>query len=156
MLGQSVVPTLLFLVHGHVLPICKDGHRGEGPSGFSPCHRAPRIPRARQKYAKRVRRSHAYVVGIGQGGSCSRQGAGVGHFDDIMGLGRGKNYRPRRLARLRPLYKARAGRRLAFGPRVAVMLSAPLAGHFYRGPYNGALANVQGAIFRHPLGTLVY
>jgi hypothetical protein len=36
------------------------------------------------------------------------------------------------------------------------LLLAPLAGRFYRGPYDGVLADVQGAVFRHPLGTLVY
>jgi hypothetical protein len=36
------------------------------------------------------------------------------------------------------------------------MLSAPLAGQFYRGPYDGALANAQGAVFYHMLGTLVF
>jgi hypothetical protein len=34
--------------------------------------------------------------------------------------------------------------------------SAPLASWFYQCPYDGALADVQGVIFRHPLGTLVY
>jgi hypothetical protein len=36
------------------------------------------------------------------------------------------------------------------------MLSVPLAGRFYRDPYDGALANVQGVVFRHLLGTLVF
>jgi hypothetical protein len=36
------------------------------------------------------------------------------------------------------------------------MLSVPLAGQFYWGPYDGALANVQGAVFCHLLGTLVF
>jgi hypothetical protein len=36
------------------------------------------------------------------------------------------------------------------------MLSVPLAGWYYRGPYDGVLANAQGAVFRHPLGTLVF
>jgi hypothetical protein len=73
-----------------------------------------------------------------------------------MGLGRGENYRSRRLSRPRPLRKARAGQRLAFGPGATDMLLAPLAGWFYRGPYDGALVDVQGVIFRHLLGTVVY
>jgi hypothetical protein len=76
MLGQSTVPTLLFTVHGHVRPIGGNGRRSEGPRDSPPCQRAPRVLRARQKYAKRVERSRAYV-------------AGVGRFDDVMGLGRG-------------------------------------------------------------------
>jgi hypothetical protein len=76
MLDQSAVPTLLFTVHGHVRPIGGNERRGEGPRGSPPCQRAPRVPRARQKYAERVGRSRAYV-------------AGVGRFDDVMGLGRG-------------------------------------------------------------------
>jgi hypothetical protein len=52
MLGQSTVPTLLFTMHGHIRPINRNGRRDEGPRGFSHCQRAPRVPRARQKYAK--------------------------------------------------------------------------------------------------------
>jgi hypothetical protein len=85
MLDHSVVPMLLFTVHDHVCPIGGNGCRGRGPCGSSPCQRAPRVPRARQKYAKRVGRSRAYVVGVGRGGDCSRRGAGVRRFDDIMG-----------------------------------------------------------------------
>jgi hypothetical protein len=102
MSGQSAVPMLLLNVHGLVCPISGSGCRSEGPRGFSPCQRAPRVPRARQKYAKGVSRSRAYV-------------AMVGHFDDVMRLGRGGNYRPRHLSWLRPFRKARAGWRLAFG-----------------------------------------
>jgi hypothetical protein len=57
MLGQSVVPVFLFTVHGHVRPIGGNGRRGEAPRDSLPCQRTPRVPRARQKYAKRVRRS---------------------------------------------------------------------------------------------------
>jgi hypothetical protein len=60
-----------------------------GARGSLPSHRALHVPRARQKYAKRIRRSHAYVAGVGRGGDCSRWGAGVGRFDDVMGLGQG-------------------------------------------------------------------
>jgi hypothetical protein len=72
MLGQSAVPTLLFIVHSHVHPIGESGCHGEGPRGSPPCQMAPRVPRARQKYAKRVERSRAYVGGVGRGGNRSR------------------------------------------------------------------------------------
>jgi hypothetical protein len=49
-------------MHGHVRPIGGSGCRGEGPRGSLSCQRAPRVPRARQKYAE-----------------------GVERFDDIMG-----------------------------------------------------------------------
>jgi hypothetical protein len=115
MLGQSAVPTFLFTVHGHVRPIGGNGRRGKAPRGSPPCQRAPRVPRARQKYAKEVGRSRAYVARNGRGGNRSRQGAEVGCFDDVMRLGRGGNYRSRRLSRPRPFRKARVGRRLASG-----------------------------------------
>jgi hypothetical protein len=89
MLGQNAVPTLLFTMHGHVCPIGGNGCRGEGPCGFPPCQRAPRVPRARQKYAKGVGRSRAYVAGVGRGGNRYRQDVGVERFDDVMGLGQG-------------------------------------------------------------------
>jgi hypothetical protein len=90
MLGQSTVPTLLFTMHGHIRPINRNGRRDEGPRGFSHCQRAPRVPRARQKYAKGVGRSRAHVAGVERGGNCSRQGAGLGAFDDIMGARAGR------------------------------------------------------------------
>jgi hypothetical protein len=62
MLGQGVVPVLLLTVHDHVCPIGGSGCRGWGPRGSLSCQRAPRVPRARQKYAEEV-----------------------GRFDDIMG-----------------------------------------------------------------------
>jgi hypothetical protein len=40
--------------------------------------------------------------------------------------------------------------------QAADMLSAPSAGQFYWGPYDGALVNAQGAVFCHLLGTLVF
>jgi hypothetical protein len=73
--GQSAVPTLLLTVHGHVYPISRNGCRGEGLHGSSPCQRAPCVPRMRQKYAKEVGRSRAYVAGVGRGRNRSRQGA---------------------------------------------------------------------------------
>jgi hypothetical protein len=114
-LDQSAVPMLLFTVHSHVRPIGGNGRYGEDSRGSPPCQRAPRAPRARQKYAKRVGRSRAYVAGVEQGRNCSRQGTGVRRFDDVMGLERGGNCRQRRLSRLRPFRKARVGQRLAFG-----------------------------------------
>jgi hypothetical protein len=88
-LSQSMVLVLMFIVHGHVRPIDRSGCRGEGPRDSPPCQRAPRVPRVRLKYAKGVGRSHAYVAGVGRGRNHSWQGAGVGRFDDVMGLGRG-------------------------------------------------------------------
>jgi hypothetical protein len=131
----------LFTVHSHVRPISGNGHRGEGPRGSPPCQRAPRVPQARQKYTKGVRCSHAHNVGVGR-------------FDDVVELGRGENYQPRRLSRLRHFYKA--GTEVGFQPRATDTPSVPLAGRFYRGPYDGALVDVQGALVHHPLGTMVY
>jgi hypothetical protein len=85
MLDQSVVPVFLFTVHGHVRPIGGNECCGEGPRGSPPCQRTPCVPRVRQKYAKRVGRSRAYIVRVGRGGNCSRRGVGVGSFDDVMG-----------------------------------------------------------------------
>jgi hypothetical protein len=41
-------------------------------------------------------------------------------------------------------------------PQTTDMLSIPLVGQFYYGPYDGALAIVHGAVFCHLLGTLVF
>jgi hypothetical protein len=85
MLDHKVAPMLPFTVRGRVCPISGNGHRGGGPRGSPPCQRAPCVPRARRKYTKGVGRSRAYVAGVGRGGDCSRRGAGVGRFDDVMG-----------------------------------------------------------------------
>jgi hypothetical protein len=45
---------------------------------------------------------------------------------------------------------------LSFVPQATNMLSAPLVGRFYRGPYNEALAIVQDAVFCLLLGSLVF
>jgi hypothetical protein len=142
-LDQSMVPVLLFTVHGHFCPIGRSGCRGWGPRGSLSCQRAPRVPRAKRKYAEGVRRSCAYV-------------AGVGCFDDVM----------RARARQKPPLGAPispetfpqglGGMKVGSRLRATYMLSVPLAGRFYRAPYDGALADVQGAIFCHPLGTLVF
>jgi hypothetical protein len=85
MLGQSAVPKILFVMHGNVCPIGRNRRRGKGPRGSSPCHGAPHVPWARQKYAKGVRRSCAHVARVERDGNCYRRGAGVGRFDDVMG-----------------------------------------------------------------------
>jgi hypothetical protein len=80
MLGQSVVPAFLLTVHDHVRPIGGSGCRGEGPRGSLSGLRAPCVPRVRQKYAKGIGCSHAFVAKVGRGESHSRQGVGVGRF----------------------------------------------------------------------------
>jgi hypothetical protein len=134
MLGQGVVSVLLFTVHGHVRPIGGSGCHGMG-APVAPCL---------------ARGLHMF---LGWGGSTPR---GSGALMTSWGLERGENCRPRRLSRPRPLCKARAGWRLTFVSQAIDLLSAPLADRFYQGPYNGVLANVQGAVFRHLLGTLVF
>jgi hypothetical protein len=78
MLDHNAAPMLPFIVHGHVHLIIGNGCHGGGPCDSRPHLRALRIPRARRKYAKEVGRPHAYVVGVGQGGDCSRRGARLG------------------------------------------------------------------------------
>jgi hypothetical protein len=56
-----------------------------GPHGSPSCQMASRVPQATRKYAKGIGRSRAFVAEVGRGRSRSRQGAGVGHFDDVMG-----------------------------------------------------------------------
>jgi hypothetical protein len=65
MLDRDAAPMLPFTVHGRVHPISGNRRRGGGPHGSPPCQRALRVPRARQKYAKKVRCSRAYVAGFG-------------------------------------------------------------------------------------------
>jgi hypothetical protein len=72
MLVQSVVPTFLLTVHGHVRPIGGSGCRGESPCGSLSCQRTPRVPQVRQKYAKGIRCSHAFIAEVRRGGSRSR------------------------------------------------------------------------------------
>jgi hypothetical protein len=71
MLGQSMIPAFLLTVQGHVRPIGGSGCYGEGPRGSLSCQRAPHVPRMRQKYAKGIRRSRAFVAEVGQGRSYS-------------------------------------------------------------------------------------
>jgi hypothetical protein len=55
------------------------------------------------------------LQGSGEAEIAARRGARVGHFDDVMGLGRSRNCHSRHLSHPRPFRKARAERRLAFG-----------------------------------------
>jgi hypothetical protein len=71
-------------------------------------------------------------------------------------LGRGEKISPEVPISPRPFRKARVGWSLSFVPRATDLLSAPLTGRFYWGPYDGALAIVQGAVFCRMLGTLVF
>jgi hypothetical protein len=72
------------------------------------------------------------------------------------GSGEAEKCRSRRPSHPRRLRKARVGWSLSFVPQVTDMLSALLGGRFYWGPYDGALAIVQGAMFCRLLGTLVF
>jgi hypothetical protein len=142
-LGQSVVPVLLFTVHGHVCPIGGSGCRGWGPRGSPSCQRAPRVPRARRKHAKGVRLSRAYV-------------AGVGRINDVTRARTRRKPPPEAPISPETFPQGSGGTNVGSRLRATDMLSAPLAGRFYRGPYDGALADVQGAVFCHMLGTLVF
>jgi hypothetical protein len=51
---------------------------------------------------------------------------------------------------------ARVGWSLLFVPQAMDMLSVPLAGRFYWGSYDRALAIVHGVVFCRLLGTLVF
>jgi hypothetical protein len=90
MLGQSVVPAFLLTVHGLVRPIGESGCHGEGPRGSLSCQRAPRVPRARQKYTKGIWRAYAFVAEVGRGRSHSRRAQGSGALMTSRGLGRGE------------------------------------------------------------------
>jgi hypothetical protein len=70
--------------------------------GSPSCQRAPRVPRARRKYAEG---SGAPVLTL----------LGSSALMMSWGLEQGENHRPRRLSQPRPFRKARAGRRLALG-----------------------------------------
>jgi hypothetical protein len=82
---RTTAPIPPYTVRGRARPIRGGGCRGGGPRGSQLRPRALHVPRARRKYAEGVGRSHAYVTGVGQGGDCSRRGARVGRFDDVMG-----------------------------------------------------------------------
>jgi hypothetical protein len=96
-LDQSVVPVLLFTMHGHVHPIGGSGCRGWGSYQRTPC-----VPRARRKYAEGVRRSRAYI-------------AGVGRFDDVVTARARRKPPPETPISPETFRKARAGWRLALG-----------------------------------------
>jgi hypothetical protein len=136
-LSQSVVPVLLFTVHGHVCPIDRVGAVVRAPM-------APRLARGLHvslgQDRSTPRGSGAPVLtlsGSDEAEIVPDRAQGSSTLMTSWGLGRGKNCRPRRLSRPRPLREARTGWRLAFGPRAIDMLSAPLAGRFYRAPTTG-------------------
>jgi hypothetical protein len=134
MLGLSAVPTLLFTVHDHVRPISGNGCRGEGLRGSPPCQRAPCVPQARQKYAKGVEHSRAYIAGVGRGKNCSRQHTGVGRFDDIMGARVRRKLSPEAPISSETFPQGSDGTEVGFRLGATDTPSAPLAGQFYRGP----------------------
>jgi hypothetical protein len=47
-------------------------------------------PERGKSMPKRARCSRAYITGVGRGRDYSRRGVGIGRFDDVMGLGRGR------------------------------------------------------------------
>jgi hypothetical protein len=73
-LFRTTAPMPPYTVRGRARPIRGCGCRGGGPRGSQLRPRVLRVPRARQKYAEGVERSHAYVAGVRQGGDCSRWG----------------------------------------------------------------------------------
>jgi hypothetical protein len=68
---RTMAPMPPYTMLGRARPIRGGGCCGGGPRGSRLRPRALRVPQARQKYAKGVGRSHAYVVGVGQGEDCS-------------------------------------------------------------------------------------
>jgi hypothetical protein len=72
------------------------------------------------------------------------------------GSGEVEKHRSRHLSRPRPFRKAQVGWSFPFVPRTTDTLSVHLASQFFWGPYDGALAIMQGAVFCHRLGTLVF
>jgi hypothetical protein len=110
----------------------------EGPRGSPSCQRAAHVPQARQKYAEGVGRSRAYV-------------AGVGRFDDVVMAWARQKPPPEEPISPETFPQGSGGMEVGSRLRTTDILSAPLTGRFYRGPYDGALADVQGAVFCHPL-----
>jgi hypothetical protein len=94
---------------------------------------APRVPWARRKYTE-----------------------GVGRFDDIMGAQARQKLPPEAPISPETFLQGSSGAEVGSRLRATDMLSVPLVGRFYRGPYDGVLANAQGAVFHHPLGTLIF
>jgi hypothetical protein len=64
---RTMAPMPSYTARGRAHPICGGGCCGGGPRGSQLRLRALRVPRARQKYAEGVGRSHAYVAGVEQG-----------------------------------------------------------------------------------------
>jgi hypothetical protein len=142
MLGQSTVPILLFTTHGHARPIDENGCRGWDP--VAPC-----LARGLHDLS-----SEAEVCQEGRALPCLR----------CRGWTLWWRYGARTRRKLSPeapispetFPQGSGGTEAGFRSRATDTLSAPLAGRFCRGPYNGALVDVQGVVVRHPLGTLVY
>jgi hypothetical protein len=120
----------------------------EGPRGSPSCQRAACVPQARQKYAEGVGRSRAYVVGVGHSRAYV---AGIGRFDDVVMAWARQKPLPEEPISPETFPQGSGGMEVGSRLRTTDILSAPLTGRFYRGPYDGALADVQGAVFCHPL-----
>jgi hypothetical protein len=140
MLGQSVVLAFLLTVSGHVRPIGGSRCRGEGPHGSLSDQKAPRVPRGE--------------AGVCQEGRALPCPCCRGRALLMTSWGSGEAETAVQGACLTRDLSATLGRD---GGWLSVdTLSAPLAGWFYRGPYDEAVADVQGAIFRRSLSTLVF
>jgi hypothetical protein len=88
MLDQNAVPMFLSTVHGRVCPISENGRSGGGPRGFPPCQRILRVPRARQKHAKRVGHPVLTLQGSGEAEVVSDGAQGSGALITSWGLRR--------------------------------------------------------------------
>jgi hypothetical protein len=135
------------------------GHAGSGRGSRAPvdCARSrpshlwERVPWLGPPVAPRLARG--LHVSLGQGGSMPR---GSGAFDDVTRARARRKLSPEAPISPETFPQARVGWSLSFMPRATDMLSAPFAGRFYWGPYNGALAIVHGVVFCHLLGTLLF
>jgi hypothetical protein len=68
---RTTDPMPPYTVRGRVHPIRGGGCCGGRPRDSQLHPRALRVPRAMRKFVEGVRRSHAYVTMVGQGGDCS-------------------------------------------------------------------------------------
>jgi hypothetical protein len=116
-----------------------------------PSHRWERVPRLGEPVAPCLARG--FHVSLGRGRSELK---GSDALMTSWGSGEAKKCRPGRPSRPRPLRKAWVGWSLSFVPQATDTLSVHLASRFCWGSYDGALAVVQGAVFYHLLGTLVF
>jgi hypothetical protein len=125
-----------------------------GSHGSLSCQRAPRVPRTRRKYTEGSDTPVLTLPGSGKAELVPSVTQGSGALIMSWGLGQGRNHHPRRLSHPRPFRKARAGWRLALSfDWYAVSAFSELV---LPGPFDGALAVMQGAVFRHLLGTLIF